>query len=106
MLAVLVAVTGFVAKSLMVSWHHLNNRERHAGDKLKGIEDRLQKIEAATSSLLVDMSSIREKQRFMSQLQPPPKEVPNGTKPAQGEMSPLVTQNIPIVPRVGSPRQY
>ena len=106
MLAVLVAVTGFVAKSLMVSWHRLNNRETSGGDKLKSIEDRLQKIESATSSLLVDISSIREKQRFMSQLQPRPKEIPNGTKPAEGEMSPLVTQNIPIIPRAGSPRQY
>ena len=106
MLAVLVGVTGFVVKNVIFAVHRLNNgnQARGDGDRMTEMEDRLRKIEAATSSLLVDISSIKEKQRFMTRLQAgaAPRETPE--KRSEGDSSPMVTQAIPIIPRVGSPR--
>ena len=105
LMIVLVVVTGYVAKNLMISWHRLQNDERPKSDRLGMIEERLRKIETATSSLLVDVSGLREKQRFMSQLQTRPREAPATAATHDNDISPMVTQNIPIVSRLGSPRQ-
>lgn len=107
MLTILVAVTGYVAKGLMVSWYKLKRGEKPAADSQNDLEERLRKIEAATSSLLVDVHSMREKQRFMARLEAGAAPRENPAKPEQrkeGELSPMVTQSIPIIPRVGSPR--
>jgi hypothetical protein len=107
MLAVLVAVTGFVVKNVIFSVYRLKQGEQQRGgnEKMAEMDERLRNIEAATSSLLVDISSIKEKQRFMARLQSgaAPKEAP-AEKRAEGDTSPMVTQSIPIIPRVGSPR--
>src|SRR5688500_13978967 len=66
MLVVLVGVTGWVLKGLMVTWHRLNKGGETSSSKFDDMENRLRKIEAATTSLLVDVTSIREKQRFMA----------------------------------------
>ena len=107
MLAILVAVAGFVGKNLMMAFYRLNKGDQaRENDKSVEMEERLRKIEAATSSLLVDMSSVKEKQRFMARLQSgaPPREAPVVERSREGEISPMKTQSIPIVPRVGSPR--
>jgi len=107
MLVILVAVTGYVARGLMVSWYKLKRGEKPAGNSLNEMEERLRKVETATSSLLVDVSSMREKQRFMARLEAgvAPRETPAKAEPRrEGELSPMVTQSIPIIPRVGSPR--
>lgn len=107
MLVVLVAVTGFVGKNLMMAFYRLNKGEQSTRkDGMAEMEERLRKIEAATSSLLVDMSSMREKQRFMARLQSgsAPKEMQAAENSAEGSISPMKTQSIPITPRVGSPR--
>ena len=108
MLAVLVAVTGFVVKNVIFAVHRLNNgnQARSERDRMAEMEDRLRKIESATSSLLVDISSIKEKQRFMARLQSgaPLRETPPAEKREEGDVSPMVTQSIPIIPRVGTPR--
>lgn len=108
MLAVLVAVTGYVVKNVIFAVHRLNHGDQPRGgtNKMAEMEERLRNIEAATSSLLVDISSIKEKQRFMARLQSgaPPKEAQATEKRAEGDVSPMVTQSIPIIPRVGSPR--
>ncbi len=73
-------------------------------DRMGEMEERMRKIEVATSSLLVDMTGMREKQRFMARLgessaarqaqpAPPPSD--------SAELSPMMTQNIPIIPRTG-----
>lgn len=108
MLVILVGVTGFVAKNLMVSWYKLNKGDRPQGDYANDMEERLRRIEAATSSLLVDVSGIKEKQRFMARLQAgaAPKEptpVP-AEKRGEGDLSPMMTQSIPVMPRAGYPR--
>ncbi len=105
MLAVLVGVSGYVLRGLMVTWHRLNNGEKPKTAAAQDTEERLRKLEAATSSLLVDVHGMREKERFMARLQAggPPRD--NAGRPEErkeGELSPLVTQNIPAMPRTGS----
>ncbi len=107
MLVVLVAVTGYVARGLMVSWYKLSRGEKPAGKAINEMEERLQKVEAATSSLLVDVHSMREKDRFMARLQAgaaPPQNAARQETRKEGDMSPMVTQSIPIIPRARSPR--
>ena len=67
-LIVLVAVTGWVARGLMASWYKLRREDQPAGNT-PDIEERLRKIEAATSGLIMDVAAIREKERFMARLQ-------------------------------------
>ncbi|HZK78962.1 MAG TPA: hypothetical protein VFC35_08640, partial [Gemmatimonadaceae bacterium] len=104
MLVVLVGVTGFVVKNVLMAVYRLNrgNESRSANDKFAEMEERLRKIESATSSLLVDISSIKEKQRFMARLQSgaAPRETPATERRPEGDVSPMVTQSIPIIPRV------
>ncbi|HUQ48934.1 MAG TPA: hypothetical protein VM053_11940 [Gemmatimonadaceae bacterium] len=108
MLAVLVAVTGFVVKNVIVAMHRLKQGEqsRAGTNGMAEMDERLRNIESATSSLLVDISSIKEKQRFMARLQSGagPKETPATQRSAEGDVSPMVTQSVPIIPRVGNPR--
>lgn len=105
MLVVLVGVTGYVVKNVILAVYRLNHNDQARGgnDRMVEMEERLRKIEAATSSLLVDISSIKEKQRFMARLQSgaAPKETPAPEKRAEGDVSPMVTQ---VIPRVGTPR--
>lgn len=101
MLVVLVGVTGLVLKSLMMTWHRIS-RERRSGDVFGEMEERLRKVEAATSSLLVDVSGMREKQRFMARLQAGADSRDNAAsihRHSDSQASPLDTQNIPIVRR-------
>jgi len=106
LLIVLVGVTGWVTKGLMMTWYRLNKGDP-ASDRMAEMEERMRKVEAATSSLLVDVSGMREKQRFMARLQAgvdSPDRTPKSEQRAEGELSPMVTQSIPIIPRVGFPR--
>lgn len=107
MLVVLVAVTGFVCKNILMALYRVNKGDQSARKAgMAEMEDRLRKIEAATSSLLVDVSSMKEKQRFTARLQSgsAPREVPAAETSADGDISPMKTQSIPIIPRVSSPR--
>jgi hypothetical protein len=104
MLALLVGVSGWVLKGLMVTWHRIHKGDDHT-KRFEEMEDRLRKIEAATSSLLVDVSSIREKQRFMAKLQAGGAEqraIAAAVERAETGISPMDTQSIPVVPRMGS----
>jgi hypothetical protein len=96
-LIVLVAVTGWVARGLMASWYKLSREDKPAGIT-PDIEERLRKIEAATSGLIMDVAAMREKERFMAKLQAssPPRETQQ-----ESELSPMMTQSIPVIPRVG-----
>lgn len=106
LLVVLVLVTGWVGKGLMASWHRLKKGQKE-DDRMSEMEERMRKVESATSSLLVEMTGMREKQRFMARLQAGVDSPDTNSRTEQrkeGELSPMVTQNIPIIPRVGSPR--
>lgn len=106
MLAVLVGVTGWVLKGLMMTWHRLNRDAGPQSKKFDEMEERLRKIEAATSSLLVDVGNMREKQRFMAKLQAGSNEQRAIAAAAESSgdsgVSPMLTQSIPIIPRAGS----
>lgn len=96
LLIILVAVSGWVARGLMASWFKLR-REDSSTSSLSNIEERLKKIEEATSGLIMDVTAIREKERFMARLQA--SATVHSTKESKDTDSPFVTQNIPVIPR-------
>lgn len=101
MLVVLVGVTGWVAKGLMVSFFRLV-RDNKSSSSYADLDERLKKIEAATSGLIMDVAAIHEKERFMARLQASAAVKESQIKsetPKDGELSPLVTQSIPVLPR-------
>lgn len=104
MLTVLVAVSGYVTKGVIAALKRPTSQSKTDKDRMGEMEERMRKIEVATSSLLVDITGMREKQRFMARLgessaarQPQP--APQVSDSA--ELSPMMTQNIPIIPRAG-----
>lgn len=104
MLAVLIGVTGLVVRSLLVTWFRLSRSERPAIATIADMETRLRKVEAATSSMLVDLTGMREKERFMTRLQAGAAAREAAPRDMENELSPMVTQNIPTIPRTGFPR--
>jgi hypothetical protein len=108
MLAVVIAVSGYVARGLMASWYKLNRGEKPAapGDSMAEMAERLRKVEAATSSLLVDVHSMREKERFMARLQATAAPAPSASpliaeSSKDSSPSPMVIQSMPAIPRAG-----
>jgi hypothetical protein len=101
MLILLVAVSGWVARGLMASFFKLR-RDDGTSANLMNIEERLKRIEEATSGLITDVTAIREKERFMAKLQASAstREAQSRHETKDGEPSPFVTQNIPVIPRV------
>jgi hypothetical protein len=99
MLAVLVGVTGWVVKGLMMSFYKIRREGQPAVSP--DIEERLRKIEAATSGLIMEVTTIREKERFMAKLQAaaPARETQRSEMSKEGDLSPMVTQSIPVIPR-------
>lgn len=111
-LVVLAGVIGWFLKSLMVTREGLSKGGGPDSSRFAEMEERMRKVETATSSLLVDVSGMREKQRFMARLQagadardsaPQQDQRPDASHGAG--LSPMVTQSIPIIPRARSPRQ-
>lgn len=102
LLIVLVGVTGYVVKGLLVAWYRLSRGDKATGASLNEMEERLRKVEAATSSLLVDVSGMREKQRFMAKLQAgavTQEKAPRQEQRVEGDLSPMVTQSTPVILR-------
>jgi hypothetical protein len=101
LLIILVAVTGWVARGLMASWYKLR-RDDSSVSSLSSIEERMKRIEEATSGLIMDVTAIREKERFMARLQASAstRETHSRQDTKDGDPSPFVTQNIPVIPRV------
>jgi hypothetical protein len=101
MLAVLVGVTGYVVKNVLSSLYRIRNGEGSTG-KVAELEERVRKLETATTSLLVDVTSMREKERFMAKLQAgsAPREAPPAPPRSESDISPMLTQSIPVIPRV------
>lgn len=106
MLAVLIGVSGWVIRGLMITRHRLSRGETGPKDKLDDMEERLRKLESATSSILIDITSMREKERFMAKLGVgvAPQDATRVEPRSQPDISPMVTQSIPISPRPRSPR--
>lgn len=67
-LAILVAVSGAVLRSLLNTWLGRGEGGRSAGDRLSKMEERIARIEDATSGLVAEFAAVRERERFMTQL--------------------------------------
>jgi hypothetical protein len=107
LLIVLVGVTGWVTRGLMVTWYNLRGGRKASHEGARDVEERLRKLEAATSSLITDVTGMREKERFMARLQASAASHEVQTKSEvtrTGELSPMVTQSIPVMPRAGRQR--
>lgn len=101
LMIVLVAVTGWVGRGLMVSWYKLRREEKSASN-LGDLDERLRRIEAAVSGVITDVSVMREKERFMARLQAGASSRESQSRQEsmkEGDISPLITQNIPVIPR-------
>ncbi|MEO7501360.1 MAG: hypothetical protein ABIW94_01855 [Gemmatimonadaceae bacterium] len=67
-LAVFVIATGSVLKALLIAWLGRGEANRSAGERLAGMEERIARIEDATSGLVAEFAAVRERERFMTQL--------------------------------------
>jgi hypothetical protein len=67
-LAILVAVTGHVARTVIACLFHRGEGGPSATSRLAKMEERISKMEEATSGLVAEFAAVRERERFMTQL--------------------------------------
>ncbi|MDP9179416.1 MAG: emp24/gp25L/p24 family protein [Gemmatimonadota bacterium] len=67
-LAILVAVSGVVVRGLLNTWLGRREGSGSAGERLARLEERITRIEDATSDLVAEFAAVRERERFMTQL--------------------------------------
>ena len=67
-LTILVLVTGYVVKSVLGFWFQRGEGGSSATGRLAKMEERLAKMEDATSGLIAEFAAVRERERFMTQL--------------------------------------
>jgi len=67
-LAVLVIATGSVLKAILNTWLSRGEATRSGGERLARMEERISRIEDATSTLVAEFAAVRERERFMTQL--------------------------------------
>lgn len=67
-LILLVAAVSIATRVIVGSWARRNEGGPSASSRLAKMEDRIQKIEEATSGLVAEFAAVRERERFMTQL--------------------------------------
>jgi len=67
-LAVFVIAAGSVLKALLNAWLGRGEAARSGGERLTKMEERISRIEDATSTLIAEFAAVRERERFMTQL--------------------------------------
>ena len=67
-LTILVVVTGYVTKSVLGFWFHRGEGGLSATGRLAKMEERISRMEEATSGLVSEFAAVRERERFMTQL--------------------------------------
>lgn len=67
-LVILVVVTGSVVKSVIASVLQRSEGGRSAPGRLAKMEERITRMEEATSGLIAEFAAVRERERFMTQL--------------------------------------
>ena len=67
-LAVFVIAAGSVLKALLNTWLGRGEAKRSGGERLAKMEERISRIEDATSTLVAEFAAVRERERFMTQL--------------------------------------
>jgi hypothetical protein len=118
-LTILVAVTGYVVRSLIASWFHRGEGGLSATGRLAKMEERISKMEEATSGLVAEFTAVRERERFMTQLvesrarkdarsleEHPAASSASVVPPAAAaadNTSPFVVQTVPAARRVTKP---
>jgi len=112
-LAILVAVSGIVVRGLLNTWLGRGEGGRSAGGRLAKMEERITRIEDATSGLVAEFAAVRERERFMTQLvesrarkeaRALAESSSASTVPATGsEPSPFVVQTVSAARRVPHP---
>lgn len=112
-LAVLVIATGSVLKALLNAWLGRGEATRSGGDRLAKMEERISRIEDATSTLVAEFAAVRERERFMTQLvesrarkdaRAIAETASSAIPPATGnEPSPFVVQTVSAVRRKANP---
>lgn len=115
-LVILVVVTGSVVKSVIGSLLQRGERGQSATGRLAKMEERISRMEEATSGLISEFAAVRERERFMTQLVETRARqdarssagaaaiVPAGAAPSQPEgTSPFVVQTVSAARRVVKP---
>jgi hypothetical protein len=114
-LAVLVIATGSVLKALLNAWLSRGEGTRFGSERLMKMEERISRIEDATSTLVAEFAAVRERERFMTQLVESRARkdaralaetaLPAGVSPpvAGSEPSPFVVQTVSAVRRTTHP---
>jgi len=64
----LVAAFSIASRVVLGSWARRNDGGSSVSTRLAKMEDRLQRMEEATSSLVAEFAAVRERERFMTQL--------------------------------------
>ena len=100
----LVAAFSIASRVVLGSWARRNDGGSAVATRLAKMEDRIQRMEEATSSLVGEFAAVRERERFMTQLvesrarkdaraaiEAPPAGTP---VPAEDTTSPFVVQTV------------
>jgi hypothetical protein len=64
----LLAAFSIASRVVLGSWARRNDGGSSASARIAKMEDRIQKIEEATSGLVAEFAAVRERERFMTQL--------------------------------------
>jgi hypothetical protein len=67
-LAILVAVSGLVVRNLLRTLLGRGDDRQSASGRLAKLEERVARIEDATSGIVAEFAAVRERERFMTQL--------------------------------------
>lgn len=67
-LVVLIAVVTIASRVIIGTWSRRDDGGSSASSRLAKMEERIQKIEEATSGLIAEFAAVRERERFMTQL--------------------------------------
>ena len=109
-LVVLVAATVIATRIVLGSWVRRHEGDASATSRVATMEERIQKLEEATSGMVAEFAAVRERERFMTQIvesrarkdaraagEAPP--LPAADPAAADTTSPFVVQTVSAVRR-------
>jgi len=112
-LAILVIVSGIVMRGLLNTWLGRGEGGRSVGGRLAKMEERIARIEDATSGLVAEFAAVREREHFMTQLVESrarkdaramaESSAATAVLPTGSESSPFVVQTVSAARRVPRP---
>ena len=102
-LILLIAAISIGSRVIMGSWARRNTGGPSASTRLAKMEERIQRIEEATSGLVAEFAAVRERERFMTQIVESRARkdaaaalasTASASKPAEDTTSPFVVQTV------------